>query len=119
MSEKETLLPTKCIFGTVAVPWGNGAFSLWCRKGKAFCQRSFALLRQQPERNEQIVDFAPPGKISSDVRGVKVSFGTIIPPVYGKKSLQMEATSSNFSTLYVYRFRLIYNETEKSLQNFP
>jgi len=57
---KETLLPTKRIFGTVAVTWVS--FSLWCRQGKALCERPFALHRQQPEMDKQNVDLAYPWK---------------------------------------------------------
>jgi len=39
-------LQTKRNFGTVAVTWGS--FSLWCRQGRALCERPFALHRQQP-----------------------------------------------------------------------
>jgi len=56
---KETFLPTKCIFGTVAV-----TFSLWCRKGKALCERPFALYRQQPEMGKQMSTLPINGKIS-------------------------------------------------------
>ena len=52
VSEKESLLPTKRIFATVAE-----TFSLWCKKGKILCERPFALHRQQPEKNKQNVDF--------------------------------------------------------------
>ena len=31
--------------------------------------RPFLLHRQQPEKDKQNVDFAPPGKISADARG--------------------------------------------------
>jgi len=41
----------------------QGAF-LWCRKDEAFCERQFTLHRQQPEKDKQKDDFAPPGKIS-------------------------------------------------------
>jgi len=41
---------------TVAVTW---VFSLWRRKGKAFCVRQFALHRQQSESGKQNVVFAP------------------------------------------------------------
>jgi len=34
-----------------------------------FCIRPFALHRQQPEKDNQNVDFAPPGKISADAHG--------------------------------------------------
>jgi len=50
------LLPTKRIFVIVAVTW---AFSLWCRKGKAFCERRLAFHRQQPKKDKQN-DFASP-----------------------------------------------------------
>ena len=65
LNEKEALLPTKRTFGTVAV---TRAFSLWCRKGKAFCERPCGLHRQRPEKQgTQNVDFAPPRKkISAD-----------------------------------------------------
>jgi len=60
LNEKEALLPTKRTFGTVAV---TRAFSLWCRKGKAFCERPCGLHRQRPEKQgTQNVDFAPPVK---------------------------------------------------------
>jgi len=36
------------------------AFSLWCVKGKAFCECPFALHRQQPEKDKQNVDVALP-----------------------------------------------------------
>ena len=61
---KETLLPTKWIFGTVAV-----TFSLWCRKGKGLCERPFALYRQQGRSQ----DFSKGGGLS-----------------YGSKSLEKE-----------------------------
>jgi len=43
--------------------------SLWCRKYKAFCQCSYALHCQQPEKDKHIVDIAIPGKISADAHG--------------------------------------------------
>jgi len=37
------------------------------RKGKAFCERSFALHRQQPEKDkQQNVDAAHPRRLSAD-----------------------------------------------------
>ena len=48
-------------------------FSLWCRKGKAFCVRPSALHCQQPEKDTQNVDFPPPGKISVDTHVRKES----------------------------------------------
>jgi len=39
---------------------GKGAFSLWCRKGKAFCERALALYRQQHGKDKQNIEFAPP-----------------------------------------------------------
>jgi len=40
---------------------------LWCRKGKAYCERPFALHRQQPEKDKQYVDL-PLGEISADAQ---------------------------------------------------
>ena len=40
------------------------------RKGKAFCERLFALHRQQPVKDKQILDLAPHGKNSADVHGM-------------------------------------------------
>jgi len=41
-----------------------GIFS-WCRNSKAFCERPFALQRHQPEKDQQHVHVAPPGKMSA------------------------------------------------------
>jgi len=38
------------------------ALSLWFRNSKAFCEHPFALQRQQPEKDKQNVDVAPPWK---------------------------------------------------------
>jgi len=38
---------------------------LWCRNSKAFCERPFALQWQQPEKDQQHVCVAPPGKMSA------------------------------------------------------
>jgi len=35
-------------------------------RGEAFCERPFALHRQQAEKDKQTVDVAPPGKICAD-----------------------------------------------------
>ena len=53
------LLPTKCIFVTIAVKWSN--FFL-CRMGKALCERPFALHRLKPEKHKQNVDVVPSWK---------------------------------------------------------
>jgi len=37
-----------------------------------FCIHQFALHRQQPEKDKQNVDFAPPGKISADAHGTEL-----------------------------------------------
>ena len=37
----------------------KGAFSLWCKKGKAFCERPLALYRQQHGKDKQNIKFAP------------------------------------------------------------
>jgi len=42
---------------------------LWSRKGKAFCEHSFALDREKPKKDKQNVDLDHPGKISADARG--------------------------------------------------
>jgi len=52
---KETLLPTKRMFGTVAVTW---VIFFVVQKGKALCERQFASYRQQPEMGKQNVDVA-------------------------------------------------------------
>ena len=44
------------IFATAVVTW---EFPVWCRNGKSFCERPFALQHQQPEKNMQNVDFPP------------------------------------------------------------
>jgi len=64
MSEKEELLPTKRNFCDCCR--NNREFSLWCRKGKAFCEHPFALRHQQPEKDKQNGDVPPSGKISAD-----------------------------------------------------
>jgi len=57
MSEKEELLPTKRNFCDCCR--NNREFSLWCRKGKAFCEHPFALRHQQPEKDKQNGDVPP------------------------------------------------------------
>ena len=47
----------------------HGAFSLWFEKVKVFCERPFALLRQQPENHIQMSTLAPHGKVSADAHG--------------------------------------------------
>jgi len=32
---------------------------MWCRKGEAFCERAFALYRQQPENEKQEATLPP------------------------------------------------------------
>ena len=44
------------------------AFSLWRRKGKAFCVRQFALRREEPEP-EAKCHFRPPEKIPAELAG--------------------------------------------------
>ena len=40
-------------------PCVAGTFSLWCRKGKAFCERALALYGQQHGKDKQNIEFAP------------------------------------------------------------
>jgi len=47
-------------FVTNAVKWSS---FLWCRKGKALCERPFALHCQQPEKDKQNVEFSPPENV--------------------------------------------------------
>jgi len=47
----------------------RGPFHLWCKNGKAFCERLFALHRQQREMDKKNGNMAPPGKISPDSHG--------------------------------------------------
>ena len=43
----------------------HGAFSLWCRNIKAFCENLFALQRQQPKKHKQNVHVVPSWKKSA------------------------------------------------------
>ena len=43
---------------------------MWCRKGKAFCERRFALHRQQPEKDAKCL-LCPSEKFSADVHAYK------------------------------------------------
>jgi len=64
----------RAFFANVAVTW---CISLWCRKGKAFCERLFALHRQQPEKDKQNVDCDPPwGKF---LRTPMAAILTVVP----------------------------------------
>jgi len=47
---------------------------LWCREGKAFCERAFVLHRQQHAKDEQNIQFAPLGKVSADARASDLKF---------------------------------------------
>jgi len=44
-----------------------------------FCIRQFALHRQQPEKDEQNVDFSPPGRISADAHGYRTGLKPMQP----------------------------------------
>jgi len=50
-----------------------GLFLYGVEGGKTFCERPFALHRQQAEKDKQNVDVAHPGKISADAhaRGLR------------------------------------------------
>jgi len=50
---------------TIVVTWAFFVV-LSFRNGKTFRERMFALHRQQPDKDEQNVDVAPPGRISAD-----------------------------------------------------
>jgi len=49
----------------IVVTWAFFAV-LSCRNSKTFRERTLALHRQQPDKNQQNVDVSPPGKISAD-----------------------------------------------------
>jgi len=55
----------------------HGEFSLWCRSSNVFCERQFAMQCQQPQKDQQNVDVAPPEKISADVHGYFNPFGKL------------------------------------------
>ena len=55
----------------------HGKFSLCCRSSKVFCERQFALQRQEPEKDQKNFDVSPPGKISADVHGCFNPFGKL------------------------------------------
>jgi len=52
----------------------QGAFSLWCRKGKAFCEHALALYRQQHGKDKQEIEFAHPGKVFADASASDLNF---------------------------------------------
>ena len=56
----------------------HGAFSLWCRKCKSFCERPFLLHRQQSEKDKQNIGVAPPGKISADAHARSCTYNSHI-----------------------------------------
>jgi len=68
-------LRTKHVFGTVGVTWGS--FSLWCKQGKALCERSFALHRQQPVSTLPIV-----GKFSAGPHACVVCVYNVTSALY-------------------------------------
>jgi len=57
MNEKKHCCASEAQFLRL-LPWQE-AFSLWCRKGKTFCQRAFALHRWQNGKDKENVEFAP------------------------------------------------------------
>ena len=61
---KETLLPSKRICGTVAATWV--IFFVRVTSVKRYVNVYLHLYRQQPEMDNQNVDFAYPGKIFAD-----------------------------------------------------
>jgi len=63
-----------------------GACSLWCKKGKAFCERAFALHRQQHGKDKQNIEFTHPGKVSADAHASDLNFfqnSGIFPTCFG------------------------------------
>ena len=63
-----------CTLAPSLRPCLAGAFSLWCRKGKAFCEHAFALHRQQHGKDKQNIDYAPPGKVFVDAHAPDLNF---------------------------------------------
>jgi len=43
-----------------------------CRNGEEFRESTFTLHRQQPDKDQQNVNVAPPGKISADAHAQNV-----------------------------------------------
>ena len=67
-------------------PVQYGACSLWCKKGKAFCERAFALHHQQHGKDEQNIEFPHPAKVSADVHASDLNFiqnSGIFPTFFG------------------------------------
>ena len=55
-----------------------GACSLWCKKAKAFCERAFALHRQQHGKDKQNIEFPHPGKVSAVAHASDLNFFKIL-----------------------------------------
>jgi len=58
-----------------------------CRKGKAFCERAFALHRQQPENHKQNVDVPRRGKISADAHDTTHALQWLLGVPFKNKAL--------------------------------
>ena len=52
----------------------QGAFSLWCRKGKAFCECALALYWQQHGEDKQNIELVPPRNVSANARASDLNF---------------------------------------------
>jgi len=59
-------------------PVQYGACSLWCKKAKAFCERAFALHRQQHGKDKQNIEFTHPGKVSAVAHASDLNFLKIL-----------------------------------------
>jgi len=78
---KETLLPTKLIFGTVAVTY-VGHFLCGVARVKRYVNVYLDLYRQQPEMDNQNVDFAYPGKIFADAHACVICVYKLTSALY-------------------------------------
>jgi len=76
---KKTLLPTKRVFGTVAVNVGH---FLWCSKGKALCERLFAFASSAAWNGQPNVDFAYSGKIFADAHACVICVYNLTSALY-------------------------------------
>jgi len=81
----------------LVTPLLSRGFSLWGRKGKAFCEHAFALHRQQHGKDKQNIDYASPGKVFVDAHSPDLNFfqiSGIFRRVLVVSYLQMQQTKN-------------------------
>jgi len=79
----------------------HGEFSLWSRNSKAFCERPFALQRQQLEKDKQNVNIFHPGKIFVDTHGYFYPFSFDVWANQAKLTVVMVFSNHNMNIIYV------------------